>query len=635
MRLLIIVLIPLLIIGCNDNNPASLSESQPPANEASISQEIIARESQRFLVWLDTEYAEELDFSPLNKTRQGDKSAHGQLDDVSEAALDEQLQWRRDSIAEMRSSFDREQLDMQGQLSWDLWEYILADAESSAPFRRHRFIFGRNGPQSTLANSLINYQDVQTESDMNDYISRLNQSQRYLLQYLERAKLALADGIRAPHFDYQQAISEARRVTTGAPFDEQQDSALWVDITAKISKLLTTEEIDATTAATLTRQSRTALLSSFKPALDEIVDWLEADFANVSDVAKGAWSLPDGAAYYKARLASMTTLPLSAGEIHATGIAEVARIQAEMEQIKQQVQFEGSLQDFFTSMREEDQFYFPSTDEGRNSYLNLADEVLAAMSEKLPDYFGILPQAGLQVRRVEAFRETAGGAAHYARGTKDGSRPGTFYAHLIDMRAASIFRLENLAYHEGVPGHHLQISIQQELENIPRFRTAKGYTAFSEGWGLYAEYLGKEMGFYNDPYAEFGRLSGEIWRAVRLVVDTGIHAMEWTQEQAVEYALQNSARPEPSVRSEIRRYFNNPAQATAYKIGMLKIQEVRARAELMLLDDFDIRAFHDTVLGSGQLPMTTLEAVVEQWALGVRDGVKEGVKDSEKDGARK
>ncbi len=611
-----IILISLLIVGCSDSDSIKPAQSESGASAESVADEILARESQRFIAWLDAEYAEELDFSPLNKTRQGDKSAHGQLDDVSEAALESQLQWRRDSVAEMRSNFDRELLDKQGQLSWDLWETVLADSERNAPFRRHRFIFGRNGPQSTLANSLINYQDVQNESDMNDYISRLNQSQRYLLQYLERARLAAADGIRAPHFDYQQAISEARRVTTGVPFDKQQDSALWVDITAKIDNLLKAEQIDEAKAITLSEQARTALLTSFEPALDDVVSWLEADFKNVSDVAKGAWSLPDGEAYYNSRLASMTTLPLSAREIHETGISEVARIQAEMEQIKRQLEFEGSLQHFFTYMREEDQFYFPSTDEGRNSYLNLADEILAEMYKKLPDYFGILPKADLQVRRVEAFRETAGGAAHYARGTKDGSRPGTFYAHLIDMRAASIFRLENLAYHEGVPGHHMQISIQQELENIPRFRTAKGYTAFSEGWGLYAEYLGKEMGFYNDPYAEFGRLSGEIWRAVRLVVDTGIHAMEWTQEQAVAYALENSARPEPSVQSEIRRYFNNPGQATAYKIGMLKIQEFRAKAELALGDDFDVRAFHDTVLGSGQLPMTILQAEVDRWVEG-------------------
>ncbi len=614
----LLILLMLVVAGCSENSSNSNTQANDTA-QASPLTDATARESQRFIEWLDGEYAKELDFSPLLKTRQGDKSAHGELDDVSEAALDTQLQWRRASVAQMRTRFDREQLDKQGKLSWDLWEYTLADAERNEPFRRHRYIFGRNGPQSTLANNLINYQEVTDADDMADYISRLNQSQRYLLQYLDRAKLSAADGIRAPHFDYQQAISEARRVTTGAPFDELADSALWADITAKIDNLLESGQVDQARADAFRAEARAALLDHFKPALDEIVTWLEADFENVSEVAKGAWSLPNGEAYYNSRLASMTTLPLTASEIHQIGVSEVARIQAEMEQIKRELGFEGTLQDFFTYMRESDQFYFPSTDEGRTNYLNLADELLAAMYERLPDYFGILPKAGLQVRRVEAFRETAGGAAHYARGTKDGSRPGTFYAHLIDMRAASIFRLENLAYHEGVPGHHMQISIQQELENIPRFRTAKGYTAFSEGWGLYAEYLGKEMGFYNDPYAEFGRLSGEIWRAVRLVVDTGIHAMEWTQEQAVEYALQNSARPEPSVRSEIRRYFNNPGQATAYKIGMLKIQEVRAKAEDALGTDFDIRAFHDTVLGSGQLPMAVLEDEVDSWIESVRN----------------
>ena len=614
----LLILLMLVVAGCGENTGSSTPPTRDTA-QVTPATDTTTRESQRFLEWLDAEYAEELDFSPLLKTRQGDKSAHGELDDVSEESLDAQLAWRRASVARMHANFDREQLDKQGKLSWDLWEYILADAERSEPFRRHRYIFGRNGPQSSLANNLINYQEVVDADDMNDYISRLNQSQRYLLQYLDRAKLSAADGIRAPHFDYQQAISEAQRVTTGAPFDDQEDSALWADITAKIDSLLQSGEIDRDQAESFRAESRSALLGRFKPALEEIAAWLEADLENVSDVAKGAWSLPNGEAYYNSRLASMTTLPLTADEIHQIGVIEVARIQSEMEQIKRQVGFEGTLQDFFTYMREDDQFYFPSTEEGRASYLKLADELLADMYAKLPDYFGILPKAGLQVRRVEAFRETAGGAAHYARGTKDGSRPGTFYAHLIDMRAASIFRLENLAYHEGVPGHHMQISIQQELENIPRFRTAKGYTAFSEGWGLYAEYLGREMGFYNDPYAEFGRLSGEIWRAVRLVVDTGIHAMEWTQEQAVEYALQNSARPEPSVRSEIRRYFNNPGQATAYKIGMLKIQEVRAKAEEALGDDFDVRAFHDTVLGSGQLPMAVLEAEVDSWIESVRN----------------
>ena len=579
-----------------------------PAPVASMNQ---ANESQRLTEWLDAEYAQELDFSPLAKTRLGDKSAHGELDDVSEAASDAQLEWRRDSVARLRSEFDYVQLNDESKRSFDLWVYQLTQAEESIPFRRHGFIFGRNGPQASLPNSLINYQVVDTEQDALDYVSRLEQSGRYLLQYLARTQLAAQDGVRAPFFDYQQALSEIERITSGEPFDSMGSSALWDDVTTKFNALVAAGTIDQSRADALLEQARTAILDTMQPAYEQISAWLAADLENVSDSAQGAWSLPDGEAYYQQRLERMTTLPLTADEIFDTGISEVARIQAEMEEIKARVGFEGSLQDFFTFIRNDDRFYHPNTDEGRAAYI--ADAILAATYEKLPEFFGILPKAGLQVRRVEPFREQDGGAAHYARGTKDGSRPGTFYAHLSDMRAASKHRLENLAYHEGVPGHHMQISIQQELEGLPAFRANKGYTAYSEGWGLYAEGLGKEMGGYEDPYADFGRLSGEIWRAVRLVVDTGIHAKRWTQDEAVQYALENSPRPEPSVRSEIRRYFNNPGQATAYKIGMLRIQAIRAKAEAALGDNFDIRDFHDQVLGSGQLPMSMLEAKIDAW----------------------
>lgn len=570
-------------------------------------------ESRRFNDWLDTEFAAEMDFSPLGKTRLGDKEDYGELDDVSEAALDRRVQWQRDSVARMAVEFDRGRLDVQAQLSWDLWQYRLDITELNRPFRRHRFIFGRNGPQSRLPNSLVNYHKVTSLADMEAYISRLAQSGRYMRQYLRRAELAAEDGIRAPYFDYDRTLSEIRRVTTGAPFTNDGSSALWMDITAKIASLAEIGLIDVQQGSDLTRRAQAALLEEFQPAYDEIAHWIEADRAYVSETASGAWSLPDGERYYAARLATYTTLDMSAAEIHEIGLAEVARIHEEMKQVKAQVGFDGSLQAFFEFMREDEQFYMPNTEQGRDDYLKLADEHLSQMYARLPNYFGILPKAKLQVKRVEAFREHAGGAAHYARGTKDGSRPGTFYVHLADMRALAVNRLENLSYHEGVPGHHMQLSIQQELENIPRFRRVRGYTAFSEGWGLYAELLAKEMGGYADPYADFGRLSGEIWRAVRLVVDTGIHAMHWTEEQAVGYAMENSSRPELSVRSEMRRYFNNPGQATAYKIGMLKILALRARAESVQADKFDIKAFHDVVLGSGPLPMGNLDMQIDRW----------------------
>lgn len=596
---------------------ASCSEKSSAPSVAEETQSDLAVQSslatKAFNQWLDSEYATDLDFRPLTKTSQGIKSGYGDLDDVSEQALDRRLDWRRGSVARMQAEFDRAQLDVEGQLSWDLWEYQLELAELNLPFRRHRYIFGRNGPQSRLPNSLINSHVVASVSDMEAYISRLQQSQRYMSQYLERAKLSVADGIRAPFFDYDQAISEIKRIITGSPFSDAGESALWTDVNEKITVLQSTNIIDDAEAIRLRGEAQAALVNYFKPGLDAVLAWLEEDRVNATEAAQGASSLPNGNDYYAARLQTMTTLPISADEIHELGLSEVARIQEEMEEIKRVVGFEGTLQDFFSFLREDDQFYFETSDQGRADYLALADMHLAEMYTKLPDYFGILPKAGLEVKRVEAFRESAGGAAHYRRGTKDGSRPGTFYVHLTDMRAVAINRLENLSYHEGVPGHHMQRSIQTELENIPLFRTNGSYTAYSEGWGLYAELLGKEMGGYVDPFSDMGRLSGEIWRAVRLVVDTGIHAQNWTQDEAIAYALANSPRPEASVRSEVRRYFNNPGQATAYKIGMLKILEYREKAETELDEKFDIKGFHDTVLGSGAIPMVALGVQIDRW----------------------
>ena len=594
----------LLVVGCSPGEEPDIGQQ---------SENKTGTETQRLNTWLDEEFTEYLDFSPLAKTRLGDKSDYDQLDDVSEAKAIKVINWRRASVADMKARFDRASLDDSGQLSFDLWVYLLEEAEAGLPFIRHQYFLGRNGPHTRLPNNLINYHKVDTLQDMQAYISRLGQANRYLLQYLARAKTSAAEGIRAPYFTYEVAISQIQRVTSGQPFDEQGSSALWTDINAKIKALQENGEISAEQATQLTDDARAVLLSSVKPAYDQLSAWLRSDLVNVSKQTEGATSLPDGQAYYQYRLSRMTTLPLTAEEIHETGLSEVARIQTEMTEIKNKVGFEGSLVEFFTFMREDDQFYFPNTDEGRAGYLALANELLDAMQLRLPEYFGILPKASLEVRRVEAFREQPGAAAHYMRGTKDGSRPGVFYVHLSDMRATANYRLEDLAYHEGLPGHHMQISIQQELPDIPRFRTYHGYTAYIEGWGLYAEYLGKEMGFYDDSYADFGRLSGEIWRAIRLVVDTGIHSKQWTEQQAIDYALLNSPKPATAVTSEIRRYFNMPAQATAYKVGMLKIQEYRARAEAALGDNFDIRGFHDVVLGSGPLPLPFLEARVDAW----------------------
>jgi len=581
----------------------------------------VADQTVAFNSWLDARFEGELDFSPMTRTQLGDSRLNNQLGDISAAGQLQRLQWQRQTGELMQARFKRQTLSAEGQRSWDVVLFRLAQAERQYQYRQHNYVFGRRGPQSALPNFLINTHKVNNRADMLAYIERLQALGPYLEQALANARQAASEGIRAPYFSYDLALSQIHKLTRGAPFDAPSDapfdssanSALWTDINAKLGGLQTTGDITAADAKTLLQQARLALRQNVAPAFAQIEQWLRTDRANVSPLAQGVWALPDGDAYYASQLQTMTTTSLSADAIHQLGLQEVARIQAEMLAIKNKVGFSGSLGEFFTFMRDDPQFYYPNTEAGRTAYLDQARQYLAAMERRLPEYFGILPQASLQVRRVEAFREQAGGAAHYRRGTPDGSTKGTFYVHLIDMQAASIYRLENLAYHEGLPGHHMQIAIQQSLTDLPRFRRVQGYTAYSEGWGLYAELLGKEMGFYPDAFSDFGRLSGEIWRAIRLVVDTGIHAKHWTEDEAVAYALANSSRPAASVRSEIQRYFDNPGQATAYKIGMLEILRLRQQARTELGDDFDIRAFHDAVLGSGPLPLPILADRIGQW----------------------
>nr|QQZ50385.1 DUF885 domain-containing protein [Phenylobacterium glaciei] len=329
--------------------------------------------------------------------------------------------------------------------------------------------------------------------------------------------------------------------------------------------------------------------------------------------AAGAGALPDGAAYYQAMLRQQTTTDMSADQIHALGLSEVARIRAEMETLKGKIGFSGTLEDFFVALRTDDRFYVSNDDAGRARYLGLAAGYLAGMKARLPEFFGRLPKADLVVRRVEAFREEAGGAAHYSSGAPDGSRPGVFYVHLADTRATPLYEIEGTAYHEGWPGHHLQISLAQETRGLPVFRTQYGYAAYAEGWGLYVERMAKEVGFYTDPYSDFGRLGREIWRAIRLVVDTGIHAKGWSEDKATAFYTANSPQPVGKIASEIRRYFVTPGQACAYMVGQSRILALRAQARSALGAKYDQRAFHDVVLGAGSLPLPVLETRVRRW----------------------
>ncbi len=579
-------------------------------------------ETTRINAWFEARFEEQLAFSPITQTFLGRKS--DAIDDMSVEAQDKQLAWQRATVAEMKKTFDYARLSPEAQTSYDIWAYQLAQAEAAVPFRDNAYIFDQmTAIHGFFPQLLIAFHSVEDAADMDAYIKRISESGRALRQLIEVSRHNAVEGVRPPKFSYGFVIDESTKIITGAPFDESgTDSAVWADAKAKIDALQKAGKIDEARASAMRGAVRTALTGPFKAAYAELIAWEKEDMAKAPEQTSGVSALPNGAAFYNERLANQTTTDLTADEIHRIGLSEVARLRAEMLAVKDEVGFKGDLQAFFAELRDNKDnrlFYYPDTDEGRQAYIKDATAAIEKIKKVLPEFFGILPKADLVVKRVEPFREQPGAAQHYFPGTPDGSRPGVYYAHLSDMTAMPKRELEVIAYHEGLPGHHMQISIAQELTGIPTFRTQAGFTAYSEGWGLYSEWLATQMpGTYQDPYSRFGRLGSEIWRAIRLVLDTGLHSKGWTQEQAVQYFMDNCAITEAQARSEVRRYMVLPAQATSYKIGMLKIQELRRRAEGALGAAFDIRAFHDTVLGGGALPLTILEQRVDRWIAAVQ-----------------
>ena len=591
------------------------SAQDAPATATAEAQDA-SSESRRLDAWFERKYEEELQFSPIRLTFLGRKERYDQLDDFSEESGAWQLAWQKASVEEMERSFDYDALDDESQLSYDLWKRQYEVARDSDKYRDNVYVFNQmQGPQSFLPTFLINFHKVDSEADYEAYLKRVEALPRAFDQMLARARRNAGDGYRMPRFAYEGVLTEARKVVSGAPFGDGPDSALWTDLQAKADGLQKAGKIDAAEATALKARAKAALLANVQPAYAKLIGWAEADMAKAAVNPAGVGSTqPDGADYYRHQLRMHTTTDLTADQVHRIGLDEVKRIHGEMTALKDKVGFEGDLQAFFAHISTDPRFKFPDTDAGRQAYIDAANQALGNIKKVLPRYFGLLPKADLEVKRVEAFREQPGAAQHYFPGTPDGARPGVYYAHLSDMDAMPKPELEVIAYHEGLPGHHMQISIAQELTGVPEFRTQARSTAYSEGWGLYAEWLAKEMpGTYEDPYSEYGRLSSELWRAVRLVLDTGLHAKGWTEEQAVEYFDANTALPEAAIRSEVQRYITWPGQATAYKIGMLRIQELRRKAETELGERFDIRGFHDAVLGGGALPMTLLERRVDQW----------------------
>ncbi len=598
--------------------------TQAPSNSSSSAETVIIEntdpaktaETERLNAWFETKYNEAVSRSPMRATFLGSRENYDKWDDVTEEAQRRELEIQRADIAEMQELFDPAQLTEQGQMSYRLAEYGLERAEIAARWRGYNYTFSQmRGAHASIASFLIGQHKVTRKSDAEAYIARLNGVETYLGQHLANAKSSAERGIRPPLFVYDFVIEGAANVIDGYPFEgvgPDQPSPLYADFIGKTESLVTSGTITQDEAQELNQQARVALIDHVYPAYFELISWVEADkSAATSD--DGAWKHPTGSEYYRDRLALMTTTDMTADDIHQLGLAEVDRIHGEMRAIMTQVGFDGSLQEFFDFTRTDPQFFKPNTDEGRAEYLAEATAMIDTMREALPSVFNTFPKAEMEVKAVEAFREKAAGKAFYQRPAPDGSRPGVYYANLYRMQDMPLYQMEALAYHEGIPGHHMQLAISQELTGIPKFRKYGGFTAYTEGWGLYSEFLPKEMGFYEDPYSDFGRLAMELWRAARLVVDTGLHEKQWTRERAIQYLLENTPNPEGDCRKAIERYIVMPGQATAYKIGMIKIVELRENARERLGDAFDIRDFHDVVLKDGPVPLQILEENVEAW----------------------
>ncbi|WP_273187079.1 DUF885 domain-containing protein [Hyphomonas adhaerens] len=607
--------------GCAMNEEAAVpaAGTEAAAMEAVASPETpsaedIAAESAWLNEWFDQKFAETISRSPITQTYLGIKDNYGEWDDVSDANALKELEILRADVAEMETSFNPDLLDHQAKISWRIAEMNLKQAEEDYKYLHHGYVFDQmNGVQAEIPAFLINQHQITSKSDAEAYISRLNGVPAYLEQNLENARIALADGIQPPAFVYKYVLSDAQGVITGAPFDDSgKDSPLMGDFRKKVTSLVENGTITQAEADQLLDEATDALTNSVGPAYKAAIAEL-GEQAKTATTDDGAWKLPDGDAYYASRLADYTTTDMTAEEIHNLGLAEVARIHDEMRGIMKQVGFEGSLKEFFDFTRTDPQFFKPNTPEGKAEYLDEATGWIDQMREDLPNVFNTFPKADMIVKAVEPFREKSAGKAFYSRPAPDGSRPGTYYANLYRMQDMPTYQMQALAFHEGIPGHHMQIAIAQELTGVPKFRKYGGFTAFSEGWGLYSEYLPKEMGYYSDPYDDFGRLAMEIWRAARLVVDTGIHDQHWTREQAIQYLLDNTPNPEGDARKAIERYIVMPGQATAYKIGMNKIVELREKAKAELGDKFDIRDFHDVVLKDGAVPLDILEENVDAW----------------------
>jgi uncharacterized protein (DUF885 family) len=613
-KLLCLLIITLILGACERSTEPSVTEQTTPPTSIDA-----AQEDQRLMAFFDELFERDISQNPEFQAYLGRKTEdYGRWNDYSDAFAQLENQQTAADLERLRTEFDYESLSENAKVSYRIFEYNQERDLRNFAWRFHNYaISPMNDIASDLPTFLQNIHKIENRQDAEDYISRLAGAQAVMQQIIEQLRESESIGVIPPMMVYPKVLPGAQNVLKGAPFDETaEDGILLADFRGKLESLeLDTEEKDI-----LLNDAANALSGPFRNGYQSLISELMR-LQSIADNDDGVWSLPDGDAFYLNRIQNWTTVTRTPEELHQLGLAEVARIRAEMEQIMNELGFEGDLAAFFEYVRTNPENYYENTEEGRQEYIREATALIEGIYDIADQYFNVLPKAPLEVRRVEPWREAASSTAFYNRPSPDGSRPGVYYINQQNMNAVQKHIMNSLAYHEGAPGHHFQIAIQQELEGIPQFRLYGGYSAYSEGWALYSELLAFEAGLYEGmPMRDFGRLAEEMKRAVRLVVDTGMHYKQWPLEQSIKYMTDNTPMAPADIDRQIKRYYVLPAQALSYKVGMLTILELRERAMQQLGEDFDIREFHDTVLKNGAVPMQILDDIVDDYIKAKQEG---------------
>ena len=549
------------------------------------------------------EYFErQLELSPMNATAIGDTRYDDRLDESTSPGFREKQLGIERAFLDRAQRIDAARLSSAARITYEIFG---TEREQALAGQRFHEEYMPLNQMSGLPMDLAVYgsgsgpQPFRTAADYQRFLERLRQFPRWADGAIAQMRTGMSLGITLPRPAVAKVVPQLRGIVTPTP----EASIFWGPITTMPA------DIRAADRQRITREYAAALSGEVLPAYARLADFLERDYLPAARTTVGWSDLPDGAAWYRWRIRSATTMDMPPEQIHELGLREVARIRAEMLRVKEQVGFQGDLDQFFRHLEDDPQFYFTSEQELLDAYR----EVKRRIDTLLPKLFADFPRANYEIRPVEPFRAASAAGASYQSPSADGTRPGIFYINTHNLRAQPRFGLETLSLHEAAPGHHFQIAIQQELTDLPRFRRFNNYVSYAEGWALYAESLGKELGVFTDPYQWYGRLSDEMLRAMRLVVDTGLHSKGWTREQSIRYMLDNSSMAESDVTAEVERYIVWPGQALGYKLGQLHITELRARAEAALGAKFDVREFHSQVLRDGAVPMDVLTKKIDRW----------------------